>query len=235
MATLNFGTLNTTPAVSTTSHRLKPWDIYKVKFAGARVDHIQGKKDPSMTYDILKVRFEGEDGYFEESIFFPKEEDAIRPKATNREGHEYERPSNFERTMTFIAQVATVLNEAGFKKMQAASGKFKSFDDVCKAFVAVTDSAKGKETNLKLIGKTDKSGNVTAILPYFTGVNKDGELFVSDNFIGDKLFFSTYEEQKKAEFMQAKPTDMQKVVTDTTNVSSTKGSEEDIDFSELGI
>ena len=195
-------------AQSTAAKRLKPWDIYSVKFMGCRVDHVQGKKDPNAVYDILKVRFEGKDGYFEESIFFPKETDAQRPKYTNKEGHEYEAPSSWERTKTFIAQLASVINPEGWVKMQELSqkGAFKSFGDMCAALIKITDPKKGEVTNLKLIGKTDKDGNVVAALPKFVALSKEGKLFTSDNFVGDKLFFSTYEEGKRKEYLNTKPT-----------------------------
>ena len=151
MSEFNFGSLATTQATSNVQQRLKPWGIYPVKFSGARKETIKGKKDPNAVYEILKVRFDGADGYYEESIFYPKDGDEKRPIRTSKEGHEYQGASSFDRTMTFIAQVAEVLNPEGFKKMQAASAKFRSFDDVVTAFIKITDSAKGKETNLKLV------------------------------------------------------------------------------------
>ncbi len=92
--------------------------------------------------------------------------------------------------------------------MQEMSSKFKGFEDMCKALIAITDSKKGTKTNLKLIGKTRQDGTVEAVLPKFVAVNKQGELFVSDNFIGNNLFFTPYEEGKRAEFLNAKPTNM---------------------------
>lgn len=230
----NFGTLATTQATSNVSYRLKPWGIYPVKFTGARKEVIQGKKDPSMTYEILKVRFDGEDGYYEESIFYPKPGDEKRPVYTSREGHEYEGASSFDRTMTFIAQVAEVLNPEGFKKMQAASSKFKSFDDVVTAFIKITDPVKGKDTNLKLVGKTQKDGTVVAVLPKFVAISKTGEKFTCDNFVGDKLFFSAYEEKKKAEYANAKPTDMSNdIPAEINDIDKSPASSDDIDFDSL--
>ena len=234
MSEFNFGTLATTQATSNVSYRLKPWGIYPVKFTGARKEVIQGKKDPSMTYEILKVRFDGEDGYYEESIFYPKPGDEKRPVYTSREGHEYEGASSFDRTMTFIAQVAEVLNPEGFKKMQAASSKFKSFDDVVTAFIKITDPVKGKDTNLKLVGKTQKDGTVVAVLPKFVAISKTGEKFTCDNFVGDKLFFSAYEEKKKAEYANAKPTDMSNdIPTEINDIDKSPASSDDIDFDSL--
>lgn len=233
MSEFNFGSLATTQATSNVQQRLKPWDIYPVKFAGARIETIQGKKDPTQTYTILKVRFDGEDGFYEESIFYPKAGDDVRPEYTSKDGHKYLGASSFDRTMTFIAQVAEVLNPEGFAKMQAASSKFKTFDDVAKAFIQITDKAKGKETKLKLVGRT-QNGSLQAALPKFVAVNKQGERFCCDNFLGDKLFFSAYEEGKRAEYLNAKPTTMGTApeATDFGVDSSAQGSE-DVDFESL--
>lgn len=227
MSNFNFGSLATTQATSNVQQRLKPWNIYDVKFSGARIDTIQGKKDPTQTYTILKVRFDGEEGYFEEYIFYPKEGDDIRPEYTSKDGHKYEGASSFDRTMTFIAQVGEVLNPEGFAKMQAASAKFRSFDDVAQAFIKITDKAKGKETKLKLVGRT-QNGNVNAVLPRFVAVNKQGERFCCDNFVGDKLFFTAYEEGKRAEYLSAKPTDMGDKTPDFDTAPSTGSEDKDI-------
>lgn len=235
MSEFNFGSLATTQATSNVQQRLKPWGIYPVKFSGARKETIKGKKDPNTVYEILKVRFDGVDGYYEESIFYPKDGDEKRPTYTSKEGHEYQGASSFDRTMTFIAQVAEVLNPEGFKKMQAASAKFRSFDDVVTAFIKITDAAKGKETNLKLVGRT-QNGTVVASLPKFVAINKNGEKFTCDNFLGDKLFFSAYEESKKAEFANAKPTNMDvesNSITAQEVDGRVAGSEDSIDFDSL--
>ena len=234
MSEFNFGSLATTQATSNVQQRLKPWGIYPVKFSGARKEVIQGKKDPNATYEILKVRFDGEDGFYEESIFYPKAGDEQRPTYTSKDGHEYQGASSFDRTMTFIAQVAEVLNPEGFKKMQAASSKFKSFDDVVTAFIKITDPVKGKDTNLKLVGKTQKDGTVVAVLPKFVAISKTGEKFTCDNFVGDKLFFSAYEEKKKAEYANAKPTDMSNdIQAEINDIDKSPASSDDIDFDSL--
>lgn len=203
----NFGSIGDVKPTSSAQRRLAPWDIYPVEFKGCKVEKVEGKKEPGTVYDILKVRFEGEDGYYEESIFFPKEQDAQRPVYTNKEGHEYEGASSFERTKTFIAQLITVICGAEkFAKFAALSPKFKDFGQLCEALIKITDPEKGKKTNLKLVGRTRQDGTVEPALPKFVAVNKQGELFTSDNFIGEKLFFSSYEEGKRKEFKNAKPT-----------------------------
>lgn len=189
------------------------------------------KKDPNAIYDILKVRFEGEDGYYEESIFYPKEGDDKRPKYTNKDGHEYEAASSLDRTMTFIAQMAGVLNPDGFKKMQELSSKFKTFDDLAKTFVAIMTPVKGKETKLKLVGR-NRNGNIVAALPKICAINKQGERFTCDNFVGDRLFFSSYEEGERNKYLNAKPTNISDIDT-SVGIDTVEKGTEDIDFNSL--
>lgn len=229
MGAFNFGGIANVTGVAKVQRRLKPWDIYKVKFDGARIDEVKGTKDPEAVYRILKVRFVNDEGYYEESIFFPKEDDDVRPtsKIKNKDGKEVEieRPSSLENTEMFIAQVAAVLNPDMFKKLQqfAVEGKLKDFETVAKFFVEkICKPVIGKETNLKLIGKKDKEGNYQPRLPYFTNINKQGELYLADNFLGDKLFFSDYEETQRKQYLSAKPTDMKEKTpeVDTNEVIS---------------
>lgn len=233
---MNFNTFGDLDAVASGNRRLAPWGIYKVKFVSAKKDSITGKKDISKTYDVLKIRFEGEDGYYEESVFYPSDDQFFERRTfTNRDGGEYQMPSNWERVQTMLAQLGTVLNKEGFEKFQAASrkGAFKSFDDVIKGFIKIMEPAVGKETNLKLVGHTDKNGNINAVLPKFVAINKEGKLFVSDNFVGEKLYFSAYEERQKATMENAKPTNMPS--NDDLGIDKTESKEslDDIDFSDL--
>lgn len=229
---LNFGSLSTAQGVATGGKRLKSWEIHKVKFMGCKVETLQGKKDPTATYKLLVTRFENDNGYYEERTFFPNDDSAVRPKFTNANGHEYEGASNWEQIQTFIMQLLTNINPDKVKNFQAASSKFKSFDDVCSALIKLTDPHKGKEVFIKLIGKTDKEGRINPAFPRICGVNKEGVLFVSDNFISTKegvLGFSDYEEGQMKKAKSAKPTNMGKV-DDVADDSSTDDIE---DFDEL--
>lgn len=121
--------------------------------------------------------------------------------------------------MAIVKQTAQVINPDGFEKMQQASSKFRSFDDVAKALIQITDKFKGTETKLKLVGR-NRDGKVTAEIPRILGINKQGEAFVSDNYIGSKLFFSDYEETQRANYVKATPTKMQDPIDDSTPVES---------------
>ena len=112
--------------------------------------------------------------------------------------------------------------------------KVSSFKQLVEVVIKLLDGAKGKTTHLKLAGRTDKQTNrIVPCLPKFAGVNKKGELFTADNFIGDKLFFSPYEEEQKKKYQDAKPTDMEEktdpVETSVDDLPETEAPQEEID------
>ncbi len=206
MSAFNFG-ISAESAVRNTRRPLSAWNIHEVEFKGCEIREFDGKKDPSAHYKVLAINFENEDGYFSVTNFFPKDGDDERREYDGKNGGKVVMPSNFETLMAVVKQTAQVLNPVGFEKMQAASSKFKSFDDVAKALIQVTDKVKGTKTKLKLIGR-NRDGKVVADIPRIVGINKEGVAFISDNYIGDKLFFSDYEETQRSKFVNATPTEM---------------------------
>lgn len=201
----NFG-ISKESAVKTVRPQLKPWNIYDVKFSGCEIREFSGKKDPSITYKVLDIKFENEDGYFTVTKFFPKAGDDKRMEIATKNGGKRELASNFEELMNIVKQTAEVLNPEGFKKMSELSSKFKSFDDVAKTLIAITDKVKGCTTKIKLIGR-NRDNRVVAEIPNITSVF-DGVATITDNYIGSKLFFSDYEEGKRNEYLSSKPTEM---------------------------
>lgn len=204
----NFG-ISKESAVKTVRPQLKPWNIYDVTFVGCEVREFAGKKNPNETYKVLDIKFENEDGYFTVTKFFPKAGDDQRKEVESKNGGKRELASNFEELMNIVKQTAEVLTPEGFKKMSELSSKFKSFDDVAKTLVAVTDKVKGCKTKIKLIGR-NRDNRVVAEIPNVTSVF-DGVATITDNYIGSKLFFSDYEEGRRAEYLKSKPTDMKAV------------------------
>lgn len=204
---LSFGITNDS-AVRSTRQQLKPWGIYPVKFKGCEIREFEGKKETNMgvKYRVLDIKFEGEDGVFTVTKFFPKEGDEVRRTTEGKSGT-VTFPSSFEVLMATVKQTAQVLNPKGFEKMQAASSKFRSFDDVANALIAVTKPAIDTETNIKLVG-VNRDGKVQADIPRIVALNKQGEAFIADNYIGSKLFFSDYEETQRAKYASAAPTPM---------------------------
>ena len=201
----NFG-ISKESAVKTVRPQLKPWNIYDVKFMGCEVREFAGKKNPNETYKVLDIKFENEEGYFTVTKFFPKQGDDVRREVDAKNGGKRELASNFEELMNIVKQTAEVLNPEGFKKMSELSSKFKSFDDVAKTLIAVTDKVKGCETKIKLVGR-NRDNRIVAEIPNITSVF-DGVATITDNYIGNKLFFSDYEEGRRAEYLKSKPTEM---------------------------
>lgn len=206
MSTFNFG-ISAESAVRNSRRQLAPWGIYDVKFIGCELAEGISKNDPSKSWKRLDIKFENEDGYFNVPLWFPKDSDGDRKEVDGKNGGKIVYPSNFEVLMATVKQAAQILNPAGFEKMQAASAKFKSFDDVAKALTQILEKVKGSETKLKLNG-VNRNGKVEAAIPRIVGINKQGEAFISDNFIGSKLFFTDYEETQRAKYINSKPTDM---------------------------
>jgi len=206
-----FGPIDKVQATAGGNRRLRPWDIYEVKFVEAKYDTIEGKKEENkgQIYEMLIVRFENEDGYYEERIFNPGERGNDRFENTSADGHKYYSASPMEKLRIFIAQMLTVLAPEGMKKMIELAPKINSFKQLCEVFAKLMEPAKGKTTHLKLSGRQNTQTNrIEPCLPKFAGVSKQGDLFTADNFIGDKLFFSPYEEGKRKEYLEAKPTNM---------------------------
>ena len=202
----NFG-ISKESAVKTVRPQLKPWNIYDVTFVGCEVREFAGKKNPNESYKVLDIKFENEDGYFTVTKFFPKAGDDVRREVDTKNGGKRELASNFEELMNVVKQTAAVLTPEGFNKMSELSPKFKSFDDVAKTLIAITDKVKGTQTKIKLVGRT-RDNRVVAEIPTITSVF-DGVATITDNYIGSKLFFSDYEEGKRADYLKSKPTDMQ--------------------------
>lgn len=237
MTAFNFGGIENVSAVGS-NMSLKPWNIYDVKFDGLTQEDLKGKKDPNAVYKTVKIAFSSDKGGFSKNIFVPStEDDATRPTYKNKDGHEYSAPSRFENFKFTLLQLVQVLNPAGYKKIQEVSGKIKTMDEFLKVVVNAANAKKGTETSIKLVGRTTEDGKTYAELPRVVSLNKEGELFVSDRFIGPNLSWSVYELSKKEEYEKAKPTDVEKVVngdaSDSTEESTDNSDLNDIDFSSL--
>lgn len=233
----SFGSFSSESAVNTSKPQLKPYNSYKVKYVGSRIEKVTKKDDANSSWDCIKIRFEGDSGYYEHSVFFIQNDDnkaKERPKFKNAQGREYERPSQFENTMTLLIQLATILNEDSAKKFQAFLPKCKSFEDVANAFIKVLEKDKNKELYIKLLGRVS-NGAVYATLPACCGLSREGERFPINVFSKEDNFnWSAYELGKKAEYENAKPTPVKSSESDDIiGDNSDKDNEEDIDFDSL--
>lgn len=223
----NFG-LSAESAVRSTIHPLAPWEIHDVEFKGAEIRKFQGKKDPNAVYELLTIKYENEDGYFNVDLFFPKDGDDVRPEFDGQNGGKVHMASSFENTMAIIKQTVQILNPKGFDTLQKASVKCTSFEQLAGMVVKVLTPVIGKKIKIKLTGR-NRDGKVVAQIPRILALNKEEEVFICDNYIGEKLFWSDYETTKRDEFLKAKPTDPEKAGEDTVGVDEAPKDDLDLD------
>lgn len=223
----NFG-LSAESAVRSTIRPLAPWEIHDVEFKGAEIRKFQGKKDPNTVYELLTIKYENEDGYFNVDLFFPKDGDDVRPEFDGQNGGKVHMASSFENTMAIIKQTVQILNPKGFDTLQKASVKCTSFEQLAGMVVKVLTPVIGKKIKIKLTGR-NRDGKVVAQIPRILALNKEEEAFICDNYIGEKLFWSDYETTKRDEFLKAKPTDPEKAGEDTVGVDEAPKDDLDLD------
>lgn len=190
---------------------LKPWDIYEVEFDGVEQVVVDGKKDPTKKFNILKWTFKNENGQYVESLFIPStEDDNKRTPKVNKNGHETENPSSVEVFMKEIGQLLTFIAP---KALAAMKGKSFGVDALVKFLIDNLNKTpiKGTKVAIKLVGNK----NNMARFPYFLNVfEKGGEAKITNNFISDsvvKLGFTAYELNQKEIAATAKPTNMNSV------------------------
>ena len=190
---------------STAKNKLAGNQIHTVKYAGTEVKDIVGVKDPSMTYKTLILKWENEDGIFEHTIFEPKDADKVRGERefTNKNGviEKIPQPSNIESMMLLLKHAIDVVNPEVAKKIDNKEQKLgaRTWDEFRKVVAAILDKGKGSETNIKLV--VNKKGE--RVFPgFFVGINREGVAYIKNNFIGNKVAFSSYETGKMKDAAQ---------------------------------
>lgn len=229
---------------STPSNFLKPYNIYPDVTIG-NVEIKEGTSAKGNAWKAIQITFSCKDGDYNHSIFFIKDDkDFERTIMDMPNGGKRELPSSWERTRDTMAAIGFAFFPDTFTKLQAVSSKAKSFDDIAKVFVKYAKDAIGQNpTNMKLVGR-NSNGSVYATLPNCTGIAeaKDEAHATSNNVnvgewytwmvspFGANLTFTNYEEKKRNEFNNAKPTEMP--ATDSV-VEAPAVESEEIDFASL--
>ena len=202
---MNFNFNETAGATQSTSlPQLKGNTIHEVIFKGCELREIQGVKDPSQKYNVLDVKFANDKGYYTETIFEPKFGDDKRPESEYN-GKKYIKPSNIENMMLEFKHIIDAVNPELAKAIDNKERTItaNSWDGLRKLMVEVTKPGIGKTTKIKLIKAKD--GNPR--FPYFSIIDKDSNrAVIAGNFIGENLYFSTYEQAQIAKAENAKPT-----------------------------
>ena len=223
---MNFN-LSGTNGTSTIKPKLKPWEIHDVVFKGVTYSEFAGKKDPNATWRTMKITFENENGVHEETAFCPKEGDDVRPVNSNN-GVERESPSNLEKFKFMLAHIGEQLAPKKYEKFKSMTFALpEEFEKLVKTFADITKDAVNKQTKLKLIG--NKKGE--PILPYFVNISKAGDAYISNNWLGDKVFFSDYEISQMNKQKSNGPTDMPGASSDDFAANDAASAENaDLDF-----
>lgn len=192
--------------VSTSLPVLKPWEIHEVVFDGCEYTTFEGKKDPTQTYEVFKISFRNENGRYTETLFAPKAGDDVRRTRKNANGHEVEMPSNLE---TLVKTIGHFLTAVAPEVLEKLLGKQTSFKSLCEGIQKATDKYKGKKSlKLKLIAGKDGKPR----LPYILSIFKNGEdSEITNNCMGENLYFTDYELGQKDKFENEKPTSMASV------------------------
>lgn len=223
---MNFNLTNTN-GTSSIKPRLKPWEIHDVVFKGITFNEFKGKKDPDAVYKTMRISFENENGVYEETVFCPKEGDDVRQVSSNN-GVERESPSNFEKFKFMLAHIGEQLAPKKYEAFKTKTFTLpEEFEKLVKTFADITKDAVNKHTNLKLIA--NKKGE--PCLPYFVNISKAGDAYISNNWLGDKVFFSDYEISQMNKQKSNGPTDMPGTSSDDFAASNDAATDNaDLDF-----
>lgn len=216
--TFNLNNVNGTAVV-----RLKAWGIYDVVFKG--IELVKGKNKEGNEWKAMKIKFSGEEGIFEPLVFCPGEGGGERITGETG-GRKWELPSALEQLQCTVAHVmANLAPEMVEKFSKAASGLAipEDFEKLVEIMNKALAKAVNKQTKLKLVG----NNKGYASLPNFVGINKEGEVYINNNWLGDTVAFSDYEVKKMNEQKNAKPT---AVKDDLDNTDDAAAGNEDLDF-----
>lgn len=226
---MNFS-FSTTAGASqgTTTKRLEGNAIHSVKFDGCEILDIQGSKDPTATYKIIKLKFSNENGVFEHAVFEPREDDfkrVERPYTDKKTGEQKTIPqaSNVESMMLLFKHAIDTIYppigaaiDNGTQTLGAPN-----WDALRKLVSQILDKGKDKEPfEIKLI--TNSKGD--PVFPgFFAAINREGKAYVRNNFIGKNLAFTANEAERIHNMNTAKPTQMSTVTQGaTTNIEVSK-------------
>ena len=212
---MNFD-FESTAGVSQSSTR-KPLEgnmIHEVIFDGCEARDFTGTQDSTKQFHVLEIKFHNENGYFTHTIWEPREEDV-----KDREGAFGMQPSNFKVMMYTLKHLIDAVNPELGKKIDTKEVKLtvESWEALRKFMVDNTAVGVGTTTKIKLM----KNNRGEAMFPYFLNYNKEGKLYMSTNFIGNGVFFTTKELDKIKKANTAQPTPASDLSEGLTIPSST--------------
>lgn len=189
-------------SASTIVQQLTGNQIYTVTFKGAEAKTIESKSGEK--FNILTLKFSNDEGVFEDTIFELKAGDEKR-KANS---YGYDNPSALEELGFKAKHLLAAVNPKVAADIQAKGGlKITGWEQFTSFVVKHANTGVGKETQIKLLERTDAKGVKRANFPGFVlGISKKGELYPKTNFIGDKLAWTAKEKEKIDAAATAAPT-----------------------------
>lgn len=214
---------------------LKGNAIYDVMFDGCEVKNFDGKKDPTKKFKTIVLKFSNDDGGFEHTIFeptkngymgksdFERGESKFKDSKTG-ETRSIPQASNVESMMLLFKHAIDAIHPAFGAAIDSGEKEVapKNWDDLREIVSAILNKKKGAETKIKLV--TNQKGE-PKFPGFFAAVNRDGDSYIKNNFIGKKVAFTPYELTKINDAATAKPT-----VMDDDNMLVGGGSEDDLDL-----
>lgn len=197
---------------STVKTRLAGNEIHEVTFAGVAKNSFDSKKTGE-TYEVITLTFENKDGVYEHTVFGPRAEDFERKEQEYKDKKTDEmrtipQPSNVESMMLLFKHAIDTINpkiasaiDSGTKNLAAAD-----WDGIRDIVLQILTPGIGKiHTKIKLI--KDKTGQ-GRFPGFFAAVNKEGQCYLRNNFIGEQVSFTPYEVTRMNNMATATPTDM---------------------------
>lgn len=223
---------------------LKPYTINKnVMIKSTEIK--EGTTQDGRTWKQLVITFGNDEGIYRDSTFFL---DINDPQVVNRNevdmpnGGKRQMPSRWEQTYYKLAAIGYAFAPDLIEKFNGVVTKCKTFDDFAKAYKSMIDKIVNKtSTGMKLVGR-NSNGSLYATLPNCIGIaqaNTEDKAAANNvnlndwytwmvSPFGNNLMFSAYEEQKKNELNNAKPTKMEEVASIDNNTS-----DEELDWNSL--
>lgn len=219
---------------STAKPKLAGNEIHTVKLEACEIQDIQGVKDPTQLYRVLKFKFSNEDGYYEHTVFEPRPDDFKRTETefTNKNGNKEKipQPSNVESMMLLFKHIIDSFVPEVSKKIdnKEVSLNAPNWETLRALIVKICSNAKERTSKIKLM-KNSKTGD-GQFPGFFTGLTREGKAYIRNNFIGEKIAFSAYELTRIQNEANAKPTNMGSAAAGF-NLSDPKfGSDSDLDL-----
>lgn len=242
MSVFDFGTFANVKTSDNVKY-LKPYTINKdVAIKGTEIK--EGTSSNGNKWKSLVITFGNDEGIYSDSTFFldtndPR--DVERGSVDMPNGGKRPLPSRWEQTSYKLAAIGRAFAADQIDKFNSIVSKVKTFDEFIKYYKSMLDKVVNKTTtSMKLVGRNN-NGHIYATLPNCVGIAqatteekaKANNVQVGEwytwmvNPFGDNLSFTAYEEGKRNELNNAKPTKIEETPAGINDIS------DDVDFESL--